>query len=254
MSVYIPTFIPGFQRLGRDLKASTLTQVPIHVAERSALSCGIKPNPFILQGQLPPNTILIRSSITVQMPSSSRNFPPGEGIRRKASRSDPDQEVFGQNPGIPTPLNVSPLYSGSSSETSLHPHASLLSPSVDIGAHSRSQFSFYESPITTTSAVPTIPLPVQSGFPPQTKRESLPADTTHHHQAQSECIRPASGGKWARFWGKLLKLRVPFKPFRVLLCIPIRRAAERPGRNTSVSLEIPPFRVDLMGHTEQTSK
>ena len=189
----------------------------------------------------------------LSMPSSNRIAPPGEGIWRKASRSDLDQEMFGQAPGIPTPLNVSPLYSGSSSAISLHPHSSLFSPSVDIGAHSRSQLSHYESPTTTTSAVPTIPLPVQSRFPPQAKHECLPADTTYHHQAQPEDARAASIGRLARLWERLLKF-----PSRILshalFCIPIRRAAERREHTTSVSLENPPFCVDLTGHTEQTSK
>jgi hypothetical protein len=219
-----------------------------------ALDCGYKSLVFYFGTMAPSQYHSHPLKHHRSMPSSNRITPPGEGIRRKASPSDRDQEMFGQAPCISTPLNVSPLYSGSSSATSLPPHGSLLSPSVDIGAHSRSQLSFYESPITTTSAVPTIPLPVQSGVPPQTKHEWFPADTAHHHQAQPDDTRPPSGGRRARLWGRLLKFRVPFRSFRALLCIPIRRAAERPGRTTSVSLENPPFRVDLTGHTEQTSK
>jgi len=195
------------------------------------------------------------------MPSSSKSATlRGEGIWRQASNSNLDQEMFGQAPGTPTLANVSPLYSVSSSERTLPTHASLLSPYDDLGASSRSQSSLPESSITMRSAAPTIPQPVQFGFPHRIKHEWAPVNTTttHHHKAQPEDIGPTSGGRRLGLWGRLWKsFRGSFR-VHALLCIPIRPAAERPGHTPSVSLGNLPFRIPPVAcrfnhHPEKTS-
>ena len=169
-------------------------------------------------------------------PSSSESITHREDIWRQASHSNLNQEMFGQAPGIPTPPNASPLYSGSSSERTLPRHASLLSPYDGLGASSHSQLSLAGSSTTMRSTAPTVSQPVQSGVPLRTEHEWLHANTTHHHQAQPEDTGPAPGGRSLGLCGRLLKFfRVSF---RALLYIPIRAAAKRPGHTPSVSQEI----------------
>ena len=158
----------------------------------------------------------------------------GEGIRRQTSHLNLDQEIFGHAPGIPTPPNVSPL-SGTSFVGLLPRHASLLSPDDDPRTSSRSQLLLPGSSTTVRSTAPTISQPVQSGVPLRTEHECLPGNTTHRHQAQPKDTGPASGGRSVGLCGRLL--RVFRAPFRALLCIPKRPAAEPPRHAPSVSLE-----------------
>ena len=169
-------------------------------------------------------------------PSSSESVPlRGEGIWRQASHSNLEPEMFGQAPGTPTPFNVSPLYSGSSSGRTIPPHGSLLLPHDHLRASSRSQLSLPLSSTTMRSATPTTSQPVQSGFPPWTEHKCLPPDTAHHHQAQSEDTGRASGGRTVGLWGRLSKFfRVSF---HALLCIPIQPTPELPEHTPSVSLK-----------------
>jgi len=160
-----------------------------------------------------------------------------EGTWRQASHSNLDQEMSGHAPDTSTLPNVSPLHSESSSGRTLLPHASLLSPSGDLRASPRSQLSLPGSSTTMRSATPTIPQPVQTGCPPRTKHGYVPANTTHHRQAQSEDIGTASDGGRLGLWGRLWKVfRVPF---RALLCT----RPERPEHAPCVSLGNLPFRI-----------
>ena len=147
--------------------------------------------------------------------------------------------MFRHAPDTPTPPNVSPLYSESSSGRTIPPNSSLLSPSDYLRASSRSQLSLPGSSTTMRSAVPTIPQAVQHGCPPRTKYGWIPSNTTHP-QAQSEDIGSASDGRSLGLWGRLWKfIRVPF---RALLCT----RPERPEHTPSVSLDHPPHSAPFL--------
>jgi len=146
--------------------------------------------------------------------------------------------MFGQAPDTPTPPNVSPLLlnSGPSPERTLPTRVLLLSPYGDLRASSRDQLPLPGPSTPMGSAALTISQPVQSGLPLQTTHEWPPANTTHRHQAQSEDIRPDSGGRRLGLRGRLL--RVFRVSFRAWLCIPIQPVPGRLEHTPSVSLEV----------------
>ena len=167
-----------------------------------------------------------------------------EGTWRQASRSNLDQEMFGQAPDTPTPHNTSPLHSESSSMRTLPTHTSLLSPYNNLRASSRSQSSLPGSSTTMTSAAPTSSQPVQSGYPPGTQPDYSPVNTTRHRKAQSEGVGPASDRRSLGRWGRLRKFfRIPF---RALLCIRPERSERFPsGSLENLTLRVPPVALDL---------